>query len=99
MLGVVILLAALLDIKDAAFWYNSKQLHLGKEFTQKVRQKIGLIRKSPDIYVVRYDDVHTAIVDVFPFMIHFAVDSERNTIVVFAVLHTSRSPDSWKKER
>jgi plasmid stabilization system protein ParE len=99
MLGVLILPAALLDIKDAAHWYNSKQTHLGKEFTFKVRQKIRLIMKSPDIYMIRYEDVHTAVVDVFPFMIHFAVDLEKNVVVVFAVLHTSQSPDSWRKER
>lgn len=97
MLSVIILPAALQDIQDAAYWYNSKQKDLGKKFTLKVRQKIGLIRKSPDIYMVRYDDVRAAIIDVFPFMVHFAID--RNVIVIYAVLHTSRTPDLWGKER
>lgn len=56
------------DIKEAATWYNSKQKGLGKRFTKEVRSKVLLIRQNPEISAVRYDDVRTTVLDVFPFM-------------------------------
>jgi len=37
--------------------------------------------------------------DVFPFMAHYNVDESNKTIIIAAVLHTSRNPEIWKAER
>ncbi|HRP88680.1 MAG TPA: type II toxin-antitoxin system RelE/ParE family toxin [Edaphocola sp.] len=81
------------DIKDAALWYNQQQSGLGKRFTKEVRAKVVDIKTNPLAYSVRYDDVRTAVVDVFPFMIHFII--ENKNIIVTAVLNTSLNPDKW----
>lgn len=97
MYKAIILPLAKLDIADAAAWYNSKRKGLGKQFTNEVRSKVLFIRKNPKASVVRYDDTHCAVLDVFPFMIHYTIDDPRKTIIVAAVFHTSLNPDRWKE--
>jgi hypothetical protein len=41
-------------------------------------------------------DVRTAVLNVFPFMVHFTIEEKNKTIIVSAVLHTSRNPELWK---
>jgi hypothetical protein len=72
---------------------NKQQPGLGKRFTKEVRAKVADIKTNPLAYSVRYDDVHTAVVDVFPFMLHFIIDYKN--ILVTAVLYTSLNPDKW----
>lgn len=98
MYKVTILPLAKLDIREAALWYNSKQRGLGKRFTLHIRQKTALLRQEPFATAVRFDDVRTAVLDVFPFMIHYTTDESKKLIIISAILHTSRNPDLWKRE-
>jgi len=91
----VILPLAKQDIRDAAIWYNEQQPDLGKRFIQFIRSKVKRISENPQLYVVRYHAVRTAVVDVFPFMIHFLVNESDRTILIIAILHTSQSPEKW----
>lgn len=97
MYKTIILPLAKLDISDAAVWYNSKQKGLGKRFTRKVRSKVQFIRKNPKAPTVRYDNTRCAVLDVFPFMVHYTVDEQNKSIIVIAVFHTSLNPDRWRK--
>ena len=98
MYKAVVLLSAKHDIREAALWYNLQKKELGKKFALKVRQKINLIRKNPYSYTTRYDEVKTAVLDVFPFMIHYTIEESEKLITIYAVLHTSRNPDLWNTE-
>lgn len=95
MYKAIILPLAKQDVSEAAKWYNSKQRDLGKLFSQQVRNKVLLIRQNPEISSVRYDDVRTAVLDVFPFLIHYTVDDINQTVIISAVFHTSLNPDKW----
>ena len=99
MYKAIILPLAKQDISEAANWYKSKQKGLGKRFTQEVRSKVLFIRQNPKISAVRYDDVRTAVLDVFPFMIHYTVDDQNKTVIISAVFHTSLNPDRWKERK
>jgi hypothetical protein len=46
---------------------------------------------------IRYDYIRTALLDTFPYMIHFSVDDDKKIITVLAVLHTARDPKVWKE--
>ncbi len=92
----IILFLAKEDIREVAIWYNEKQKGLGKKFTVQVRDTIYLIKQNPKAYNVRYDDVRTAVLSVFPFMLHYTIDEKNKTIIISAILHTSRNPDIWK---
>ena len=91
----VILPLAQIDIQDAALWYNSRQKGLGKRFTKEVREKIKFIKLNPKASSVRYDNVRTAVLNIFPYMIHYLVDDTNRAIIVSAVLNTSQSPGTW----
>jgi plasmid stabilization system protein ParE len=91
----VLLPIAIEDVKDAASWYESKKEKLGKRFILHVRQITAIIKENPYLYAIRYNDVRTAVLDVFPFMIHYIVDEAGGKVVIIAVLHTSRNPGIW----
>lgn len=85
------------DIRDAAQWYNKQSQGLGKRFTSEVRDSVRYIKQNPTACSIRYDQVRTAGLRVFPFMIHYTVDEDNNTVIISAVLHTSRDPQEWEK--
>ena len=92
----IILPLAKEDIRGAAIWYNKQQKGLGKRFIAEVRGNVHFIRQNPKASNVRYNSVRTAVLNVFPFMIHYTIDEKNKTVIVSAVLHTSRNPELWK---
>lgn len=92
-----ILLPAKKDIQEAAIWYNQRRKGFGNTFTKEVREKVKFICQNPHASNVRYDLVRTTILNVFPFMIHYSIDEENKTLIISAILHTSRNPKIWRK--
>lgn len=97
MYKAVILTLARQDIKEAAQWYNQRQLGLGKRFVRHIREKINFVRENPKAIPIRYTNVRTAVLEVFPYMIHFVVDDENKRIIVSAVLSVHRNPTTWRR--
>lgn len=93
----IVLYQAKEDIRKAAEWYNERQIGLGKKFISEVRNKVYYIRQNPKISGVRYNNVRTAILSDFPFMIHYTIDENIKAILIVAVLHTSRDPGLWNR--
>ena len=87
---------AKIDIKRTAHWYEKKQKDLGRRFTKIVREEIKIISDNPELYRFRYKDVHTAVIAIFPYMIHYRFDSNSNHIIILGIIHTSLSPKKWK---
>lgn len=85
------------DIRDAARWYNKQSPGLGKRFTAEVRESVRYIKQNPTACTIRYDQVRTAVLRVFPFMLHYTVNEDSKTVIISAVLHTSRDPKVWVK--
>ncbi len=84
------------DIREAARWYNKQQDGLGKRFTAEVRDKVHYIKHNPNASNIRYNGVRTAVLTIFPFMVHYIIDENIETIIITAVLHTSRNIELWK---
>ena len=97
MYKVLLLPLAKLDIGESAKWYENRQKGLGKKFVQEIRIKMDVIRKNPKAFAVRYKKVRTAVLNIFPYIIHYTVEEKQKTIIVSAVLHTSRNSEIWKK--
>ena len=95
----IILPLAKEDIKEAALWYKKRQKGLGKRFTAQVREKVSFIKQNPKACNVRYDNIRTAVLNIFPFMLHYTIDEKNKTVLISAVLHTSRNPDVWKDRK
>ena len=85
---IILLSGATSDIREAAKWYDLRQPGLGRRFTLAIRDEISLIKQNPFLYTIRYDNVFTALIKTFPYLIHFSVENE--VIVIKAVYHTSR---------
>lgn len=90
MYNILILPLAKQDISENAKWYENRKKGLGKQFVREIRIKMDIIRKNPKAFAIRYKQIRTAVLNVFPYIIHYTVEEKRKTIVVLAVLHTSR---------
>lgn len=97
MYKAIILPSAKTDIKEAAVWYQKAREGLGKKFTTEIRNKVEIISRNPLIFAVRYKTVRTATLSNFPFLIHYQIDNHLKTILIIAVLHTSRNPEIWSE--
>jgi plasmid stabilization system protein ParE len=85
------------DLREAAKWYNQARPGLGKELVARVRERLAELRTSPLTCQIRYSEVHTALVEQFPYMIHYYVNQQNKTIVVISILSTSRNPKIWNE--
>lgn len=85
------------DIAKAVYWYNDKQKGLGQRFIKEIRDKVLFIRENPKAFAVRYDQTRCAVLDVFPFLIHYITDDKMQRVTVVAVFHTSLNPKHWLK--
>lgn len=99
MYELTILPKAKAGIREAAQWYNTRSPGLGKRFTQSVRERSASIRRNPGMFPIRYDEVRTAVLGTFPFMIHFYMDEAEKTVLMTGVFHTSLDPKRWKERR
>jgi len=99
MFKVILLPLARNDIKVASDWYNGRQKGLGQRFARHVREAVAFIKQNPRTFEIRYDNVRTAVLNVFPFMIHYQLDEKKQLVIISAVFHTSQNPDIWKKRQ
>jgi len=84
------------DIRKATEWYNKRQKDLGEKFQEIIFKELDYIAMNPEIYSLRYMEVRTAVVSIFPYMIHYYIDHEVDQIIAFGIMHTSLSPKKWK---
>jgi hypothetical protein len=84
---------ASLDIKENAFWYNSKRKGLGGEFTSEIRKTVNYIVEFPLAFPIKYGEMRVAVVAVFPYTIHYYFDQDKNTVFVSCVFHDSNNPE------
>jgi plasmid stabilization system protein ParE len=91
----IILPIAKADIQDSSTWYEAQQKGLGKTFILFIRESIQFITANPYSFQVRFDEIRTAVVKKFPFLIHYLIDENSKTVIIVAVFHTSRDPLKW----
>ncbi len=82
------------EMIDAAAYYESQQLDLGRRFLATVQDSINRIVLNPKLYPVVELDVRRCLTKTFPFGILFR--EMPGKIVIVAVMHLHRDPDYWK---
>ena len=90
---------ALQDILEITYWYNNQLKGLGSRFQKQVKSQINALKKNPNIYSKRYDDVHCMIIKKYPFLVHYSINQNLFYVEIFAVFHTSRNPQIWKARK
>jgi plasmid stabilization system protein ParE len=93
----VVLPTAKDDLRKAAKWYSQQHPGFGKELVERVRQRMKELESNPFTCQVRYSQVHTALLEQFPYMIHYFVDQQNKIIVDISILHTSQDPNIWNE--
>jgi plasmid stabilization system protein ParE len=83
------------DINESAKFYEKRQKELGHDFLEEVEVSLARIRENPKQFPQEYREVRKALTDRFPHQVLFVIRSFG--IIVFAVFHTSKNPDNWKK--
>lgn len=87
---------ALKDIQDAIDYYDKQQSGLSTKFESVLNEQIGLLRTTPH-FQVRYNNVRCVPIKHYPYMIHFTINEENQSVIVRAVFHTSLDPKKWIK--
>lgn len=95
---VTLLPDAYLDIKEIIEWYNRKQRGLGKKFYESLKSKLKTISTEPLHFQLSFKESRSALLDKFPYQIHFKVEELARVVVVFAIIHTSRNPRIWREK-
>ncbi len=87
--------AARVDLEEAREWYRKHSATLDERFAEAVAHTIETIVEHPRAYPLVEPDVRRASVTVFPYLVYYAI--ENDSVVVLAVLHGKRDPDSWRR--
>lgn len=88
---------ALNDIQDASDWYEFQSKGLGNRYKNQVKKQINSLKKNPFLFAIKYNEIRCRKIEKFPFLIHYKVNDELKVVSVFAVFHTSRNPEIWKR--
>ncbi|MFC4739653.1 type II toxin-antitoxin system RelE/ParE family toxin [Flavobacterium ponti] len=86
---IVIIDEAKLDYKEALNYYKDINPKLGKRFNQSFKDSLDLIKKKPELFQNRFENVRIKMLKTFPYLIHFAIYD--NLIVIKAIYHSSRN--------
>ena len=82
------------DIREAAAWYESREQGVGMRFKNDVRATSRRIGENVLMFPAIDSRVRRALLRGFPYSVYFTV--EANSVVILAVLHQHRHPETWK---
>ena len=82
------------DIDKAVEYYVTIDKTLAKQFLAELKAVKIYIANNPEKIQVRYKNIRIAFLKQFPYGIHFTISDK--TITIFAVFHTSQSPNIWE---
>lgn len=85
---------AKIDIQDAIKYYNLQKKNLGQRLFHYIDQAIQKLQTNPFLFQRGYRGIRKCPTAKFNFAIHYF--TEENTVVIVAVLHSSRNPMIWK---
>ena len=92
MTSVVIDPQAILDIEEAARWYENQLYGLGVDFVLEADFAINRVQKNPLLYAQSYRTVRRVLFRRFPYAMYFVIHDKE--IIIVAVLHQVRSDES-----
>ncbi len=83
------------DILQTSDWYNEQQPNLGNRFKKIVINQINSLIKNPQIYAIRYKEIRCLPIRKFPYLAHYYINNENDTVEILAVISTYRNPKIW----
>lgn len=81
------------DVAVAVNYYSGKVPGLGKKFKNEVKRQLILLKQNPYTRSVRYENVRLAVINKFPYSIHYTIDHHR--LIIHAVICDYRNPQEY----
>jgi plasmid stabilization system protein ParE len=91
---VEILSAAEAELADAVAYYNGQSEGLGYEFAAEIRQTIARILQFPDAWTRLSARTRRCRTKRFPYGLVYQIRGD--VVLIVAVMHLRRHPDTWK---
>jgi len=83
------------DVQTVCAYYDSKVPGLGDQFKAAFYARVDQLAAMPGACPVRFDDVRTALLRRFPYLVFYAVETA--TVFVLTVQYAGRDP-IWLRE-
>ena len=85
------------ELAEASSWYEERFPGLGAEFLLCMDAAFIAIVRNPEMYPIVSKDIRRALVRRFPYAVFFVLEEMR--VVVLAVFHGKRDPQTWQNRR
>lgn len=82
------------ELNEAYNWYENQQTGLGDDFVNCIDDILNRICQMPESYPTVYRDIRRSVVRRFPYAVYYRIVSSR--VIVTAIFHSRRDPESWK---
>ncbi len=82
------------DINSAFNYYENQRLGLGHDFLLCVEEGLSKIERTPLHYKIIYKQLRRIATRRFPYRIFYLV--QNNQLIVTAVFHVRKDPQTWK---
>lgn len=92
-LPVIVDPAAVMDIAEAAGWYEANGSGLGDAFVRAVDVGLAQIGRMPEAYARVEHDVRRILLGRYAFALYYLVNSDE--VAVVACMHVRRDPGLW----
>ena len=80
------------DLVSIVNFYKNIDISLGISLKEEVYRVEKIIKKDPEIYRIRFDNVRRVNLKTFPFCIFYEIEKD---IKFLRILHQSRDPINW----
>src|SRR5579871_2259365 len=94
---LVILPTAKQDMNDGFRWYEGQRAGVGKRFLAAVKARLAAVRRMPKAHQVIHGTCRRAVIHNWPYIIIYDYDEPNDTVIVYAVFHTSQDPAKWQQ--
>jgi plasmid stabilization system protein ParE len=85
---------AALELEEAIFYYEHRQIGLGKQLNQEIKSTVQLIKAHPKAWSIIGNNIRRTLVRRFPYGVLYSV--EKDEIHILAIMHLNREPNYWK---
>ena len=86
-----------LDFLEALSYYKKISYKLASQFVDQVEATKKRIAKNPLQIPIKYDTIRVVLLKQFPYHIHFFIDSNKNSIVILAIVFAGKKTTNYKK--
>lgn len=82
------------ELAEAYNWYENQVAGLGADFLNTIEASLNGIEREPYAHQIVHNGIRRPLARRFPYAVFYLI--KPTAIVVIAVFHVRRNPDSWK---